>query len=93
MINALLLKPKRSAKKGNESGPDAVVKTLSPRTVKHCRDTVRAALNVAVEWNLIGRNPAAAIAIPQTRRKPTIYDERQAGAFIEAIYGERLEGL
>jgi integrase len=33
------------------------------------------------------------ITVKQTRRKPTIYDEKQAGEFIEAIHGERLEAL
>jgi integrase len=66
---------------------------LSPTTAKHCRDVLRAALNVAMEWNLIVRNPAAVIAIKRVRRRPTIYDEKQAAAFVEAIYGERLEAL
>lgn len=95
MVNALLAKPKRAA--GKEMSADASAErskeTLSPRTVKHCRDTLRAALNVAMKWNLIGRNPASQISIKQTRRKATIYDEAQAAAFIEAIYGERLEAL
>jgi integrase len=97
MVNALLAKPKRSGK--NESEVEGAVKptgnqeTLSPRTVKHCRDTLRAALNVAMKWNLIGRNPAAQVSIKQKRRRATIYDETQAAAFLEAIYGERLEAL
>ena len=93
-VNALLNKPKLKArKKSKGSQDDAVPETLSPRTVKHCRDTLRAALNVAIEWNLIDRNPAAPVVVKQLRRRQTIYDERQASAFIEAIYGERLEAL
>lgn len=39
---------------------------LSPRMVRHLRSTLRAALNQAVEWQLIARNPAAArIRLPQ----------------------------
>jgi len=39
---------------------------LSPRMVRHLRSTLRAALNQAVEWQLIPRNPAAArIRLPQ----------------------------
>lgn len=39
---------------------------LSPRMVRHLRSTLRAALNQAVEWQLIQRNPAAArIRLPQ----------------------------
>jgi integrase len=94
MINALLLKPKRNAKRKSGCGQgDGTVETLSPRSVKHCRDTLRAALNVAVEWRLIARNPAASATVKQIRRRPTIYDEKQAAEFIEAIYGERLEAL
>lgn len=94
LINALLVKAKRTARKKSGAGDDdAAQETLSPRTVKHCRDTLRAALNVAMEWNLIARNPAASITVKQTRRRPTIYDEKHAAAFIEAIYGERLEAL
>jgi integrase len=48
---------------------------------------------VAIEWNLIARNAAAHITVRQARRKATIYDETQAAAFIEAVYGERLEAL
>lgn len=39
---------------------------LSPRMVRHLRSTLRAALNQAVEWQLIPRNPAAVrIRLPQ----------------------------
>ncbi len=38
---------------------------LAPRMVRHLRSTLRAALNQAVEWELIARNPAArAIRLP-----------------------------
>lgn len=32
---------------------------LSPTTVKHCRDCLRAALNVAIRWDLLVRNVAS----------------------------------
>ena len=92
LINALLKKAKRTKKKKNSADPEgSKPETLSPKTVKHCRDTLRAALNVAIEWNLIARNPATFVTVKQARRRPTIYDEKQAAAFIEAIYRERLE--
>jgi integrase len=93
MINALLVKPKRTTRKDGSRKARATPETLSSSTVKSCRDTLRAALNVALEWNLIARNPAASVAIRQSRRRPTIYDETEAAKFIEAIYGERLEAL
>lgn len=47
---------------------------LSPRMVRHLRSTLRAALNQAVEWQIIPRNPAAArIRLPQL-------DDRQVNA-------------
>lgn len=94
LINSLLTKTRRTTgKSSGESPGDAAPKTLSPRTVKHCRDTLRAALNVAIEWNLIARNPASCITVKQMRRRATIYDQEQAAAFLDAIYGERLEAL
>ena len=67
---------------------------LSPTTVKHCRDCLRAALNVAMSWNLVVRN-AAALAKPPKRvkRKPHVYDTDDAQAFLQAIKGHRLETL
>jgi integrase len=93
MVNTLLAKVKRNPGKNADSTSDASLETLSPRTVKHCRDTLRAALNVAIEWNVIARNPAAHITVKQQRRRAAIYDEKQSAAFLEAIYGERLEAL
>lgn len=56
---------------------------LSPTTVKHCRDCLRAALNVAMRWNLVVRN-AASLARPpkRVRRKATVYTRDQAQEFI-----------
>jgi len=67
---------------------------LSPRTVKHCRDALRAALNVAIQWNLVSRNAAALTKIAKERKPlPKIYDEAQVPRFWEAIAGDRLEPL
>lgn len=74
-------------KQRNEAG-------LSPTTVKHCRDCLRAALNVAMRWNLLVRNPAALAKLPRRiRRKPQAYNKAQARQFIQAIAGHRLEAL
>jgi len=67
---------------------------LSARTVKHLRDTLRNALNVAVEWNLLVRNPAARAKPPSAARKQiTVFDAEQARRFLEAAKGSRLEAL
>lgn len=67
---------------------------LSPTTVKHCRDCLRAALNVALGWNLLVRNPAALVKLPRRiRRKAQVYTREQAREFIRAMAGHRLETL
>lgn len=67
---------------------------LSPTTVKHLRDTLRAALNVAMRWNLLVRNPASLAKPPKrVRRKPHVYTQEQALVFLEEIKGHRLETL
>jgi integrase len=101
-INDLMKTPKRSRSKEKPRGvakdqvptPGGPQECFSWRTAKHCRDTLRAALNVAMRWNLISRN-AAALATVVTNRGPKaqIYDQTQAGVFLEAISGDRLEAL
>ncbi|MDP2999603.1 MAG: site-specific integrase [Bryobacterales bacterium] len=67
---------------------------LSPATVKHCRDCLRAALNVALQWNLLVRNPAAVVKLPRRiRPKPQVYDRTQAQVFLRTIEGHRLQSL
>jgi integrase len=67
---------------------------LSPTTVKHLRDCLRAALNVAMRWNLLVRNPASLAKPPKrVRRKPHVYNQDEAQAFLQEIKGHRLETL
>ena len=67
---------------------------LSPTTVKHCRDCLRACLNVALRWNLLVRNPATQVRLPRRiRRRPQVYNKVQARQFIETIRGHRQEAL
>ena len=67
---------------------------FSSRTIKHFRDCLRAALNVAMQWNLIVRNPAALVKLPRlVRHKVQTYNRAQALLFVEAIRGHRLEAL
>ena len=101
-VEDLRKKPKAPRKKNQDAessaGAHAVAvaapESLSQRTVKHCRDVLRAALNVAMKWNLVSRNAAALTTISNPRKaKPHFYDELQAHAFLEAISGDRLEAL
>ena len=70
---------------------NGVVPCLSPATVKHCRDVLRAALNVAMTWNLVSRNAAALTKIAKPRKsRSSFYDEFQARIFLDAISKDRL---
>jgi integrase len=67
---------------------------LSPTTVKHLRDCLRAACNVAIQWGLLAHNPAANAKPPQrAARKPRSMSEADAQRFLEAIHGHRMEAL
>ena len=47
-----------------------------------------------MKWNLVTRNAAALTTVTSPRKlKLHIYDESQAGVFLEAISGDRLEAL
>ena len=67
---------------------------LSPRTVKHLRDTLRNALNVAVKWGLLVRNVSSLVGpprIPKNEIRPFTPEEAQQ--FLAATRGHRLEAL
>jgi len=70
---------------------------LSPRMVRHLRSTLRAALNQAVEWQLIPRNPAAArIRLPQLDDREVnalTADEVKAMLSVSAREANRLHAL
>jgi integrase len=69
-------------------------KGLSPTTVKHCRDCLRAALNVAIKWNILQRNSAELIKPPKrVKRVPEVYNRAQSIAFLQSLRGHRLESL
>jgi integrase len=101
-VNDVMQKPKPPRKKNpiaqaseeDRAIPPDPPECFSSRTAKHCRDVLRAALNLAMKWNLVSRNAAALTTVTASRaRKPQIYDQSQASAFLEAIYGDRLEAL
>jgi len=67
---------------------------LAPKYVKNIRAVLRGALNQAVRWDLLGRNPASLVEPPRVERyeiKPLTPVE--ARAFLAAIRGDRLEAL
>jgi integrase len=67
---------------------------LSPRTVQYLRAILRAALNQALRWNLVGRNVAELVDPPrQVRYRPRFLDVDEARAFLAAVAGDRLEAL
>jgi integrase len=68
---------------------------LSPKTVKHIRDCLRAALNVAVnDWDLIPRNPASKAKPPRPEKKDLqVFDFGQAKQFLDLVADHRLHAL
>jgi integrase len=67
---------------------------LSARTVKHLRATLRAALNQAIEDEILHRNVAAKVKPPEVQpRTMDVYTPQEARLLIEAAKGHRLEAL
>lgn len=69
---------------------------LKPSSVRYIHSVLRRALEQAVRWNLIPRNPAAAADPPKVRREEiTPLDAGQACELLRAarVDGDRLEAL
>jgi integrase len=67
---------------------------LSPRTVKHLRGTLRAALNQAMNDDLIHRNAAAKVNPPEIQqRNLDVYSPEEARKLLAVVRGHRLESL
>jgi integrase len=67
---------------------------LSPRSVANVRAVLRAALNQALEWEIVGRNAAKRVKVPKIERTRTrIFTPEEANQFLRAIEGDRWEGL
>lgn len=65
---------------------------LAPKTVRLCHATIRAALNDALRWGLIARNPALAATPPRpARRELRVWSAAEARRFLEAVAGARFE--
>lgn len=64
---------------------------LSPRTVHHMRRVLIKALNQAVTWDLLPKNPAIASNPPKVERKKMLaYDAAQTAELLEAIRPTRM---
>jgi integrase len=67
---------------------------LSPRSVAYIRGVLRQALNQALRWGLIARNPAALVDPPRSvRREIAPLSAEQARALLQAAKGDRLEAF
>jgi integrase len=69
----------------------------APNTLRNIRAVLRRALNQGVRWQLIQRNAATLVDVPQHTKKETFtshaLDEQQARALLKAVAGHRLEPL
>jgi len=66
----------------------------SPRTAAHMRAVLRTALNVAMRWGILGRNAASLAGPPRVpEREIRPLSRNDARAILEAVAGDRLEGL
>jgi len=64
---------------------------LSPTTVFNLHRVLKGALRRAVQWQLLGRNPAEAVTPPRpTRRKPKVLTLEQVATVLEAARGNQL---
>lgn len=67
---------------------------LAPGTVRAIYAVLHGALDQAVKWNLIPRNPAASVDPPKLRQEEmTVLDADQARRFLNAAKSDRFECL
>lgn len=66
----------------------------SPGTVKNIKAALSSALDLAMRWDLIGRNVASRAVVPRMARKPaTPLTPDEAKRFLGAVKGHRLGAL
>jgi len=69
-------------------------KGTSPRMVQYIHTVLRRALNIALRWGLIGRNPALLVTLPKLKRKEMkTLNDSQVRVFLSAAKGLRYEAL
>ena len=73
----------QSGFKGNANG-----KGLSPKSVRNCVRLLRQALDQAIEWGLLHRNPVKGVKSPRvTRKEMHIITEKQAAMLLKNLEG------
>jgi len=69
-------------------------KGLAPATINGHLSTLGAAMNQALKWGLIGRNPVSLVDAPrEQRRERRFLSSTEAKKFLAAARGNRLESL
>ncbi len=67
---------------------------MAPKSVRYMHGILRNALNRAIRWNYIERNPAAHVDGPRTEQEEIQpFSRDEAHRFLRAIKGDRLEAL
>jgi len=67
---------------------------LAPKSVRYMHGILRNALNRAIRWEYIQRNPAAHVDGPRTpQQEIQPFSREEAQRFLKTIKGERLEAL
>ena len=73
---------------------DLLAKGLAARTVQYAHAVLHRALDQAVRWNLVARNPTDAVDAPRPQRKEiTVFNAEQAQQFLDAAQDDRLHAL
>lgn len=67
---------------------------LAPASIAHLHRVLHAAFDQALKWNLIARNPAAAVRPPRVpRREMAVLTPAEVRALLAAVAGDGLEAL
>lgn len=68
--------------------------TLAAASIAHLHRVLHSAFDQALRWNLIARNPAAAVTAPRpARREMTVLSPDEVRSLLEAVAGDELEAL
>lgn len=71
---------------GRKDNKKTVTKSLSSASVNYEIQVLSKALNQAVEWQIISKNPAKLIKVPKTQKKPIkLLDEKQINCLLNFL--------
>lgn len=69
---------------------DKIDSGLSKKTVLHIHSVIRRALNEAIKWGLINKNPCSAVTPPRPEKSvPEVWSVEQAQEFLQAVREHR----